>query len=710
MLAQFDLFRHLFDPQFLWILLWVGLGVFTLVLCVLLMTRWGDKQPVQKCTILSVWFHFLLMVYATSITIVSERHGQGNSVTINLSTAGAEPSPASRANESVAQVPDLPTTKTPPPVDPLFPPMAAAPRPKTAPPPAEKPVAKPVAAKPPPSKPLTAKPAVAKLTPPEPAASFDVPPPAAPQTNSPPPMPATTKLPEAAAPKRAETAPRVAAKSPSQAKPTPAKTTPPKPAPADARPPEADLTKSPTPAAAKAAKTDSLTAVAKPSVLADLPDPTVDVSPQSAPPAATPEARMTEIPRRDLAATPNLPKPDVAPAAPAASAGVATLTPIDPGAVELVRPGATAAAVATPELYRERTAPDRDQVVAQHGGSARTEAAVNKALRWLASAQEADGRWNPARYGGGRESQALGHDRGGAGARADTGISGLALLAMLGAGHTHRRGDYRPTVNRGLDFLIASQHPNGNLGGNAEPFAFMYCHGMATLAMSEALAMTGDEKLREPVRKAIAYTLYAQNRTTGGWRYRPSDTGDLSQMGWQLMALKSAELGGIDVPDEAKAGMVRFVQAASSGSHGGLASYRPGEQVSRTMTAEGLLCRQFLGMSRAHPAGDEAGNFLLGELPGAGDRNFYYWYYGTLSMYQLQGDHWRKWNEALTRQLVESQAADGDLAGSWEANDVWGSYGGRVYSTSLATLCLEVYYRYLPLYVEAAGNGETRRK
>jgi len=281
---------------------------------------------------------------------------------------------------------------------------------------------------------------------------------------------------------------------------------------------------------------------------------------------------------------------------------------------------------------------------------------------------------------------------------------------MLGAGHTHRRGDYKASVNRGLDFLIASQHPNGNLGGSAEPFAFMYCHGMATLALSEALAMTGDEKLREPVRQAVAYTLYAQNRTTGGWRYRPGDTGDLSQMGWQMLALKSAELGGIEIPAESKAGMVRFVQAASSGSHGGLAAYRPGEQVSRTMTAEALLCRQFLGMPRAHPAGDEAGDFLLGELPGAGERNFYYWYYGTLSMYQLQGDHWRQWNQALTRQLVDSQTADGDLAGSWEANDVWGSYGGRIYSTALATLCLEVYYRYLPLYVEAAGNGETQRK
>ena len=133
--------------------------------------------------------------------------------------------------------------------------------------------------------------------------------------------------------------------------------------------------------------------------------------------------------------------------------------------------------------------------------------------------------------------------------------------------------------------------------------------------------------------------------------------------------------------------------------------------MSRPMTAEALVCKQFLGIPRQNPASDEAGNFLLGELPGMGERNYYYWYYGTLGMYQLQGEHWRRWNEALTTQLLQSQLTAGEAAGTWEPNDVWGGYGGRVYSTALATLCLEVYYRYLPLYVEAAANGaDTQRK
>jgi hypothetical protein len=123
------------------------------------------------------------------------------------------------------------------------------------------------------------------------------------------------------------------------------------------------------------------------------------------------------------------------------------------------------------------------------------------------------------------------------------------------------------------------------------------------------------------------------------------------------------------------------------------------------MTAEALVCWQFLGMPHEHPAGNEAGDYLLEELPGEGPKNLYYWYYATLGMYQLQGDHWQQWNKALQQMLIKSQRKTGDLAGSWDPDTVWGGYGGRIYSTALATLCLEVYYRYLPLYVEAAGDS-----
>jgi len=371
-----------------------------------------------------------------------------------------------------------------------------------------------------------------------------------------------------------------------------------------------------------------------------------------------------------------------------------------------------------PELYRMRVAVDRSKLARRFGASEATEKAVAAALKWLAENQSPDGRWKAARHGGGSERVVAGRDRRGAGSRADSAVTGLALLAFLASGHTHQKGEYRENVERGLKYLVAVQKRDGCLAGQAGTFAAMYSHAMATFAMSEAYAIGGDERLHVPLRKAIAYTLAAQDPYGGGFRYKPGDAGDTSQLGWQLMALKSAELAGMPIPPKARRGMSRYLESVSSGRHGGLASYRPGEQVSHAMTAEALVCRQFLGTGRDNPAAIEAGDYLLGNLPGMSSRlrkpNFYYWYYGTLAMHQLQGRHWQQWNAALQKALVESQRTDGEttsgdgsthrLAGSWDPDTQWGGYGGRVYGTAMATLCLEVYYRYLPLYVETGEN------
>ena len=174
---------------------------------------------------------------------------------------------------------------------------------------------------------------------------------------------------------------------------------------------------------------------------------------------------------------------------------------------------------------------------------AQTEAAVVAALDWLARHQDADGRWDASDHGAGQEKRTLGQDRKGAGEQADTGLTGLALLAFLGSGHTHQAGPHTITVKRGIDYLLANQGANGNLAGDAELFAFMYCHGMATLALTEAYAMTGDPRLARPVNRAIAYTVATQIPSDGGWRYKypysPGERGDTSHLGWQLMALKA---------------------------------------------------------------------------------------------------------------------------------------------------------------------------
>jgi hypothetical protein len=363
-----------------------------------------------------------------------------------------------------------------------------------------------------------------------------------------------------------------------------------------------------------------------------------------------------------------------------------------------------------PELYRMRAAADRARQAGQFGGNQETEEAVKAGLRWLASAQRADGSWDTVRWGGGRDRAVTDHHRRRAGARAQTGVTALALLAFLGSGHTHiGQGPYQDHVRRGLEYLAAHQRKGGSLAGEATLFASLYCHGMATFALSEAYGMTGDERIRPYVERAVRFTLLSQNRQTGGWRYRPADTGDTSQLGWQVMALKSAELAGLTVPAAAKRGVARFLSYVSSGEQGGLASYRPGNPPNTAMTAEALFCRLFTGTAPLDPVANEAAEYLLADPPEASHSrrkpmNFYYWYYATLALYQRQDALWDDWNRGLQAALLATQHRNGELAGSWAPDTEWGPHGGRVYSTAMATLSLEVYYRFLPLYGGATAG------
>jgi hypothetical protein len=426
-------------------------------------------------------------------------------------------------------------------------------------------------------------------------------------------------------------------------------------------------------------------------------EPTVATPPKVEPPAATqPEAVATTTeapppPTDAVVANDIKPQPVVAPVEPVITPPLVPIVPHDP-----------------PAIYAMREA-DHVAVAKAHGGSVETEAAVKAALVWLSKMQSPDGRWDASQFGAGQEPITAGQNRRGAGARADTGITGLALLAFLGSGHTHQRGDYQSTVARGLNFLIGSQGRQGQLGGDADVYAAMYCHGMATLAMSEAYAMTSDDRLLKPVRDAISYTVNAQNQVLGGWRYRPGDAGDTSQLGWQLMALKSAEQGGIPISSATRQRMTRYLTAVSSGTHGGIASYRPGERPTRPMTAEALVCRTFLGIDETGRSSSEAAGFIVGELPGNTPMNLYYWYYATLGLYQTQGAAWDQWNAALVKALLAAQKQEGVESGSWDPDGIWGPHGGRVFATSLATMCLEVYYRYLPLYTETAKTDWVAR-
>lgn len=326
----------------------------------------------------------------------------------------------------------------------------------------------------------------------------------------------------------------------------------------------------------------------------------------------------------------------------------------------------------------------------QTGGNEQTEAAVQAALRFLANTQNPNGSWGSRASGGGIERRPLGITRGGAGTRADTAITGLALLTLMGAGHTHQGGDYADNVYRGLAFLIRAQQPNGSLAGDATLNAATYCHGIAALAMCEAAAITQDGNAIICSRRAIAYTQRMQHPTTGGWRYVSGDPGDLSQLGWQAMVLDAGHRAGIPIDTRNVQGVQRFLRRVRMGTSGGIATYRPGEPPSQTMTAEALATRLLIGENVDSVEIAEAEEYLLKRLPGNGQDNYYYWYYATLALHQLQDDAWRLWNGSLQRRLLATQQSDG----SWAADTVWGGYGGTVYTTSMGALCLEAYYRH----------------
>lgn len=432
------------------------------------------------------------------------------------------------------------------------------------------------------------------------------------------------------------------------------------------------------------------------------------------------------LPERDIRKTAGSLRPARDPGAPARGTiepvAIARVTPKDVSLKGELAAGPGGRPVAdVPEVYRPRLDPNRSAAARKVGADSASEQAVERALDWLARHQDADGRWNAGSVRGadGRpfegESDFTIHCSPGeicSGAcfyaEADTAVTGLALLAFLGAGYTQVDGKYAGAVSGGLEYLIRVQKADGGLQGESRSIA-MYCHTMASLAICEAYALTGDRKLREPATAAVRFLVKGRSSSGRGWRYQPnSRDADTSVLGWVVMVLKSASEGGIAVPAEARRSASDWLETVSRGESGGLASYTKGQDVTPTMTAEAWVCRQFLGYGGPGGASDEAARYLMSHAPDTARYNLYYWYYGTLAMFQRGGAEWTRWNGMIRNGLVERQIKTGHSAGSWERDDdsVYGVRGGRIYNTAMATLTLEVYYRYLRLYESAPAAGD----
>lgn len=356
---------------------------------------------------------------------------------------------------------------------------------------------------------------------------------------------------------------------------------------------------------------------------------------------------------------------------------------------------------------------------AERRGQAPIDRVVDRGLAYLARSQRADGSWTLA---GGDSTTAAGATK----LKSDTAATGLALLSFLGAGYDHFDGPHHDTVRRGLEWLMRTQRPDGDLYVPADPLsdscAWLYSHAIGTMALCEAVGMTGDPLIRPAAERACGFIAASQHPERGGWRYTPRSDADLSVSGWMLVALRSGQLAGIAV-DPQVLERVRTLLAtstlpadAAAAADIGVGRYvynirnpqqRPSQLSTACMTALGTLMRLHTGAAVEDPAIREAAAALAAFEPAYGTqqerrRDAYLWYYASQVLVHTGGDGWERWYAALCRLLDARQERNGPLAGSWDplgmVPDRWGSYGGRTYVTALHLLALEVPYRHLPTY------------
>lgn len=276
----------------------------------------------------------------------------------------------------------------------------------------------------------------------------------------------------------------------------------------------------------------------------------------------------------------------------------------------------------------------------------------------------------------------------------------MALLPFLGAGQTHKEGQYKKEVQAGLYFLTTQMEGNGSL---ADGGGRMYSHGLASIALCEAYAMTHDKSLAIPAQASLNYIVYAQDPVGGGWRYQARQAGDTSVVGWQLMALKSGHMAYLQVPPLTVAKASKFLDSVQSDSGSKYGYTTPG--AGQATTAVGLLSRMYLGWKKDNGALQRGAEFLAAKGPSKG--NMYYNYYATQVMRHMEGDLWTNWNNEMRDFLVNSQSKEGHTKGSWHIGGDHGSErGGRLYCTSMATMILEVYYRHMPIYGKAAAEED----
>jgi hypothetical protein len=329
----------------------------------------------------------------------------------------------------------------------------------------------------------------------------------------------------------------------------------------------------------------------------------------------------------------------------------------------------------------------KEALLALYGGTKLTEDAVLAGLTWLKKNQRADGSWSlMGPYSDGSNQENV------------TAATAMALIAFQGAGNTHREGEFKDVVAKAWKWMLSKQDADGNFVQEPVYNARLYTQAQCTIAVCELYGMTKDPQYRKPAQLAIDYAIKAQDRSGGGWRYTPREDSDLSVTGWFVIALQSALMAGLEVPSPQLEMITKFLDSVQY-EGGALYAYKPGQGPTLTMTAEGLLCRQYLGWKHADPRLHNGVRYLLENKISYDDQNVYYWYYAAQVLHHMGGPEWEEWNAVMREAIPNAQTRTGKEAGSWApSNDRWGAHGGRLYTTCLSIYSLEVYYRHLPVY------------
>jgi len=327
------------------------------------------------------------------------------------------------------------------------------------------------------------------------------------------------------------------------------------------------------------------------------------------------------------------------------------------------------------------------------------DAGVDRALAWLAQQQHKEGYW-PSGMG------------------KTPAVASLAVMAFLAKGYTPGTGPYGQHIDRGIDFVLSCQRPNGLIVGGKTHGA-MYIHGMCTLMLSEVSGMVDPERQKridKALPHAVRLILTAQqvkkpDRYRGGWRYQPTSTdSDISLTGWQLMALRSARNNGAQVPKKAIEDAVGFVLRCRAekwtnpktkksitpkpGTGVGFA-YQPGGAPGLARTSVALLCLELCGRHRCKEA-VAAGDWVLRHRPTQFGSGYFYYalYYASQGMFQLGGRHWEQFAPHMYEMMLKFQAKDG----SWPQGSGGEAAAGKCYSTAMGVLAMAVSYRQLPIY------------